>query len=431
MTKCVKNNLTKIKSIDWLILLFYFFGLIFIFIPLDFLINLGIKIHPLGKLQDKTILLFRYIKVFLPAISTIGVIWMNGSNQTHKYLAKVIKKIVDSNWILPLILMVSLILRLGWIAIFPNRLYADSEWYFLRAVEIADGNGYLYEGISGKPTAAWPIGYPAFLSILFFISISDPLIGKIANVLLSVCIIFLTYSLTKKIFTHRIGIFSSFLLAIMPGLIVYSSLLNSDLLFMALFLLVLRLTLVESHTPWNNRSSQLSFLTGLILGISTLTRPIGLFLIPLLVCIKYITSPDNLKHLIRWSLYLAIGTFIIIIPWTIRNYIHFNKIIIVSNNGGVNFWMGNNPHAYGGFYFPRDDTNPLIPLIGDEVAVNEQSFKLGFKFIKENPEIVIRLIPAKIFYLYNSNDAGLTWNRSSAITTSQPGTGIYALMLTN
>jgi high-affinity Fe2+/Pb2+ permease len=52
-------------------------------------------------------------------------------------------------------------------------------------------------------------------------------------------------------------------------------------------------------------------------------------------------------------------------------------------------------------------------------------------FLRENPGEFIKLMPSKIFYLFNSNDSALTWNRSSGIVEDQPGTGIIAFALTN
>jgi hypothetical protein len=114
----------------------------------------------------------------------------------------------------------------------------------------------------------------------------------------------------------------------------------------------------------------------LSLGYATITRTVGILLFPLLIYIKYKSATFNNRKMFNWGVNLAFGTAIVVLPWTIRNYVQFNKFILVSNNGGVNFWMGNNPNAYGGFYFPRDDSNPLLPLIGDEIAVNERSYQL-------------------------------------------------------
>ena len=81
--------------------------------------------------------------------------------------------------------------------------------------------------------------------------------------------------------------------------------------------------------------------------------------------------------------------------------------------------------------FPRDDSNPLIPLIGDDLAVDKMGYEAGLRFIRANPLMALLLIPAKLFYLFNSNDFGVHWNRLSAVSLNQAGTGAMAFALTD
>ena len=58
------------------------------------------------------------------------------------------------------------IMRLFWIFAVDTQPVSDFNWYFERAIEISRGNGY---SIDGKPTAFWPVGYPAFVGIVLFV----------------------------------------------------------------------------------------------------------------------------------------------------------------------------------------------------------------------------------------------------------------------
>jgi 4-amino-4-deoxy-L-arabinose transferase-like glycosyltransferase len=283
-----------------------------------------------------------------------------------------------------------------------------------------------------KPLASWPVGYPAFLSLFFSITGPNILVAKLINVVLSTLTVLFTYFIGKQIFTHKIAILATIFLTFLPGVIVYTSLLSTDTLFMALtslcFVLVLKNgDLRQSEaTPWN------PFFTGLTNGFLSLVRGVGLSIMPVLIFTYWLTINKKARSTIRWAIIAVVSMLCVVLPWTIRNYVHFNKIILVSTNDGVNFWIGNNPNAYGGYIFPRDPAiNPIFPLIGDDIAVRETGFQEGFIFIRENPKKVISLVPAKIFYLYNSNDFGLHWNKLSAINTNQMGTGTRAYALTN
>ena len=85
---------------------------------------------------------------------------------------------------LPAILIATLVLRLAWVFVCKNSgMEADGYWYHARAIDLAAGYGYRYGSF---PTAFFPVGYPFFLASLYTLFGANPLVGKLANVLLSV-----------------------------------------------------------------------------------------------------------------------------------------------------------------------------------------------------------------------------------------------------
>lgn len=76
-------------------------------------------------------------------------------------------------------------IRLILILLVPVNPSSDAAWYFARAITIFE-EGTFSEG--GIATAYWPIGYPAFLSLLFYL-IGNPslLVAQIANLILAAC----------------------------------------------------------------------------------------------------------------------------------------------------------------------------------------------------------------------------------------------------
>ncbi len=415
----------------WLVLCLSLAGILLVFAPLEAMIEIGIRVSPLGALQDKTILLLRSLRIALPVLGGMGLVWLIVPRRVRRRARSFIFSIASSPWVMPLILALALVLRLLWILYYPTTLYAESNWYFNKASEIAQGYGYVYDLETRKPTAAYPIGYPAFLALLFRLTGPDMLLAKLANVLLSVACVSLTYLLALRVFDRVTALFSALFLALLPGFIVYSSLVCSDVLFVTLMTLVAVLTL--SHGTRDTRLPLTALLTGLANGAMALTRSIGLALLPLWIWIRWgVVSQQKRESWVRWVLTLTVGTSLVVVPWTLRNFVHFHRIIPLSTSGGVNVWIGNNPQAYGGFVFPKDEAlNPLIPLIGDEVALDELAYRLGFGFIRKHPGRALKLLPAKVFYLFNSNDQGVYWNHKSALLPNQRGAGLWASMLTN
>jgi len=422
---------------ELLIIIICLFGIQMLFIPLETLKKFGEGISPLGSVQDKTILLFKFIKISFPIFGICGLIWLKIPASFHRPLQHTVNNLLSSSWVLPLILILSCIIRIAWIVYYPTNPYADSIWYFRNASELAAGQGFVYSIESHKPLAAWPVGYPVFLALFYLITGPSIFIAKILNVLLSVLCVFMTYIVAKHIFNHKVGVLSALLLAFFPGMIVYSSLVASDLLFMtmttACFIIFLKSQIKTRPGKKYPGEYIYAFWLGIVNGLTSLIRSTGLILFPFWIIMEWLLGyKARGLMLLKWTAAIAVGIMVILSPWIVRNYIHFNAFIPVSTNGGANFWIGNNPNAFGGYMWPKDvKQNPLIDLVGSETVIDKIGYSLGLQFIKANPLRALQLIPAKIFYLLNSNDFGLHWNKLSALSDHQNGTGNRAYAYTN
>lgn len=402
-------------------------GVGLVLVPTSLLVQAGRGISPTGSVQEKTVILFDLLKVAIPLFS-FG--YLTYDTLCPEYLKSRLllrlHRVSGSCWVLPIILAISFVVRLAWVLVFPTHPYADSEWYFRTGSELAAGYGFVYDLESSKPLAAWPIGYPLFLSLLFQVTGPSQNVAIAANVALSVLCVALMYFVSVRIFNRLIAVVSSSILALLPGMVVYCSLVSTDLLFMTLVTACFCIAVYGTET----RRSINALAVGLVSGLATLVRQTGLALFPVWGFVRWFGQRKG-SSLGSWILVASLGTAAAVLPWTVRNYIHFGELILVSSNGGSNFWIGNNPRAFGGFMWPKDETNPLEALIGDELQVNSKGYELGFQFIRENPLRALRLLPAKVFYMYNSNDFGLHWNRLSALNRFQFGTGPLAFALAN
>jgi len=87
----------------------------------------------------------------------------------------------------------------------------------------------------------------------------------------------------------------------------------------------------------------LTFVSGLLLGVATLFRPTAIyfpfFLLPVWLFFHY---PR------RWekAIYLVLGTFLLVIPWTIRNWVVFHERILVSTGYGATFFQSSDERLY-------------------------------------------------------------------------------------
>jgi len=399
-------------------------------VPLDTLVSVGQRVSPAGAILDKTVLLLRALRVALPAMGALLIAWLALPQRWAIAVTERIHALIDSRWAPLAAVALGILVRIAWLWAFPTQPYADSQWYLDRAVLLWQGHGYVLDAGGATPTAAWPPGYPWLLSVLFGLTGPGQAVALALNVLLGGLAVWLTLLLGARWASQRIGVLASLAVALLPGLVVYTSLINSDLLFLCLTLGAL----TAASRPCTGRAFWWQALAiGVLLAAAALTRSLGLALLPVLAVAQLATSGrPRLGRSLLWALLAGLVMLLCIAPWTLRNYRALGKPVLISTNGGLNFWMGNNPGAGGAYHAPSDpDLNPLLAYLDDELALDEAGYRYGLAFMRANPRRVVTLWPAKVFYLYNSNDGGVYWNQRSAVRPLQFGTGPEAYWLTN
>lgn len=221
------------------------------------------------------------------------------------------------------VFILGLILRMAWLCYSLPVPVSDYLAYLTHAKAIHDGLPY--------PSKYWLPGWPAFLSLFLFYD-NHIWLGFI-SVLLHSSNIFLVYLLAKKLWPGK-ELVSAFLFSIYPQFVMFSAILNSEGLALMMFLVALNISArFKSWTgPW---------LSGLAMGIFSLTRGEGLFYIPL-VAFMY-----HKKRLIPF----LIPIMVLCGAWFLRNGGTF------STTGGANLYYGHNPEKYGYHPLPSIDKN--------------------------------------------------------------------------
>jgi tetratricopeptide (TPR) repeat protein len=95
-------------------------------------------------------------------------------------------------------------------------------------------------------------------------------------------------------------------------------------------------------------------LAGLSIGLSAITRP-NILAFALFVWLIYIFARPRLdkRKLITGLATFYVIVIAVIIPVTVRNYVVGNDLVLISSQGGVNLYIGNNPKA--------DGTSAIVP----------------------------------------------------------------------
>ncbi len=286
-------------------------------------------------------------------------------------------------FILIAVLSIGIILRAMWIIYVPTVPISDFLLYHEGAKSIISGKGFQ---IYGHLSSYEPIGYPAFLALLYSIFGSKIIVGKIANLFLSIIGLIFFYLIIEKAFGNKKISYACLLIYVfLPLNIVYTSVLSTEITFTTLYLILIFLIFKK------NREKHHNIIIGVLLGILSLIKPFMMiygFVIFILDLFQQKKLMEPLKNLLIITIFMALT----ISPWTIRNYFLFNKLIPTSTNGGYNLYVNNNPYATGAWQDPFKIPNSGIlkykdknDEFWDEVKVNEEGKKLAFNWIKNNP----------------------------------------------
>lgn len=102
------------------------------------------------------------------------------------------------------------------------------------------------------------------------------------------------------------------------------------------------------------------FVLGIVLSLAALLSSRVFVFLPLLILCLWLRG--GLRFTRIAFLVLAGGTFLVLVPWTARNYSCFGEWIPTTTNGGVNLYVGNNPYSSWGYSFPPADLRPDHPV---------------------------------------------------------------------
>ena len=303
------------------------------------------------------------------------------------------------------ILLVAGLLRLAWVLYSPVVPVSDFEEYRRLATSIAQGMGYSYDG---QPTAYRPVGYPLFLAGIFWLPGGSVAAAKLTQVLLGILTVYLTYRLGAQVFQQRTGEVAAWIVACMPSLIAYTSLLASENLAIPLLLLAM-LAFVRYLQSGKYRHA---FVAGLLCGLTTLVRSEAL-LLPLAWMIYLALRRQPLEVLARVGLTLVAAVALALSPWIVRNYLAFGRFVPATSNGGILLLAAfdeytDDPERHSEVFSRLAEEARATNL--DEFETSSLAARKAVDYIQRQPWQVARLVPVKLFELLRDDISGISWN---------------------
>jgi tetratricopeptide (TPR) repeat protein len=295
-------------------------------------------------------------------------------------------------WALASLLFVALVLRLAYmlgqrVDLLFDYPVVDEERYVALGRALADGHG--------PEPRAWfqPPGLAYALATVFWTFGPGLLAPRVVQALVSTASCFLAYLVGARLFTARVGLATAAVCAL-HGVLVFECyellpptwMLAADLL--ALWLL---LRAGELRTP------RASLVAGLALGVAAVFGPTVL---PFAVlAAAWLRRPALIAA-------LAVGVVLPLAPVTWGNWQRGHEVVLVSTNGGINFYLGNNERYEetlairpGEHWMALEDEPSRAGLLHG--AQSSWFFDRGLAFWKEHPVRAASIYLRKLYLFFD------------------------------
>lgn len=270
----------------------------------------------------------------------------------------------------------------------------DGHYYDFGARRIAQGHGYSDDITRGglivwHPWCHYPVGYSAFLSLFYKVLGSGHSVGAVANSLVGASLAVMTWAVARHALSETRARVAGGIVALHPGLVLYSALIMSEPLAALLTLLAFWLA-VTDRVPRGRM-----IFSSLALGVAVLVRPQSFLCAPIIGWI----STKGIRARIASAVAASALVLVPVLPWTARNCMVMDGCALVSTNAGWNLAIGAFPRATGRFETLRASDG--CRDVTGQVQQDRCWLTYGLSEIRARPLHWLALIPAKLGYTFD------------------------------
>ena len=288
------------------------------------------------------------------------------------------------SWIVPALFCLALGLRLVLMLALPQPPLSDGEFYFLRAAEIASGQGYQE---AGHPTAFWPVGYPALLAAAMLLFGKTTFAAMILNLIAAAGILYLILWFGRHVAGSELaGRLGALLYALYPAHVVYTGVVISETSYTAVTMAAFAL-LIAKRGDW-----RWLILAGLIFGFASLMRTQTiLYPVGAIIALAAVYRDYRWRDATRAALIVHLAMAAVILPWSLRNERVFGEFVLVSTNGGIALLTGANDFATGDHMYIEKTPVwaasgiPFEQRVQRQVEIDRRFKRMAREWISENP----------------------------------------------
>lgn len=295
-----------------------------------------------------------------------------------------------------LIFFLAIAVRIFYIFAFPPRPmdWDDSKAWNFVALKFLKGEGFLTHTEAMDPKR--PPVYPIFMAGIYKLFGQENFLAiKVAQAFVSALTCLLFYAVAYLLFGPTSALWSGWLTAFYPPLIIYSEILVSETIFIALLYGFLFLWLFAKQ-----QSAPILYgCAGFLLGLANLCRGTILFFpLILLLFLPFLKKFGNEKN--SNVLILVSINFLVIAPWTWRNYQVYGGFIPTASGGAEQFWSGTLPWEEQRLFGDSELMKAIQRKATSVVEAERLFFKDAVARIRANPWSYFRITIKKFFFFW-------------------------------
>lgn len=288
-------------------------------------------------------------------------------------------------------------------SVFSACLGTDPSYYFSAGIEVYGGRILADHGLYvGGPL------YPYFLGALMRLMGINLFGLRLIQIVIGSLSAAMTSYLAGRVFSRRAGIMAG------AGYSLYGAAVFSELNFESEFLAVFFGLASAVALLRFGRHKRGALAGGVLMGLSALVRA-NHMLAAGLMALWFLKGQSGLRSALGRSLLFVFGFALALAPATVRNYMLYKEFVPISVQGGVVFYVGNNPAAsyrYEKLVFGDTTVEGEFPAAwgeanrraGRPLGPTEASsywFKEGLRFIASEPRVFLRNAVYKVEAYFN------------------------------
>jgi len=268
---------------------------------------------------------------------------------------------------------------------------ADMHGFYQWATNILDTN---WVDAENTPPFQAPL-YPYIVALVMRIFGKNPLWVKLFHAFIGSLSCVLVYFIGKKVFNPAVGLIAAFLMCFYGLFMLYEAFLLRATLLTFFYLLAILSLLVAKES-----GRIFSYLAaGACLGLNAVMRPnVLLFVPPAALWIWFAVGEESARKKIVFVAVLLAGVVIAIAPVTAKNYIVGEKFVLIGQNGGLCFFIGNS-HDATGTLSPIESVLrivPQFPMIDMREMAKINWLEMAVDQLSKNPVHFVRMFFRKL-----------------------------------